>query len=60
MGFLLKINKGGGQNYFLKFSSYQNLEILVFFNSFQNGVVDSYQGVSGGTGGGYYLIVFLF
>ena len=53
-GILLKINKEGGQNYFLKFSSYQKLEILVFFNSFQNGVVDSYQGVGGGTGGGYY------
>ena len=24
------------------------------------GVVDSYQGVGGGTGDGYYLIVFLF
>ena len=24
------------------------------------GVVDSYQGVVGGTGGGYYLIVFFF
>ena len=24
------------------------------------GVVDSYQGVGGGTGGGYYLIVFFY